>query len=132
MSRTPERWQHLQPFEYKLLKSRIEQYDQIMALKNDVLIIAKTYKLPEVIVQRAKDYAFGSGVATYEFYPDNDMADAWLRLAADKGNDLDEIFLKHEIHESDLVINQNISQPLAHQKTQKLYPWSRLLKERNL
>jgi hypothetical protein len=84
-----------------------------------------------VIIQRAKDYAFGSGVAKYEFYPDEDMANAWFRLAAGKGNDLDEIFLRHEIHESDLVLNQNIAQPLAHQQTQILYPWSRLLKESN-
>ena len=126
-----EPWKHLQSFEYTLLRSRIEHYDQIMALTNDVSKIAQDYALPAPTIQRVKDYAFGRGVTEYGFYPDDDMANAWLRLAAGKGNDLDKIFLLHEIHESDLVQNQNIPQPLAHQKTQEIYPWSKLLKERN-
>lgn len=131
MPNIPERWQHLQSFEYKLLKSRIEHYDQIMALTDDVSTIAQDYDLQVASILRAKDYAFGSGVTQYGFYPDNDMADAWFRLAEGNGNELDYVFLLHEIHESDLVQNQNIPQPLAHEKTQAIYPWSRLLKERN-
>jgi hypothetical protein len=45
--------------------------------------------LPTQKIERAKDYAFGNGVARYEFYPDIDMSRAWLRLAKGEGTDVD-------------------------------------------
>jgi hypothetical protein len=38
--------------------------------------------------------------------------------------DSDEVLLKHEILESDLVINQGMNQLDAHEIAQKQYPWS--------
>jgi hypothetical protein len=55
------------------------------------------------------------------------MADAWLRISSGKATTLDEVLLRHEICESDLVINQGLNQQKAHKLAQEKYPWSDLL-----
>ena len=125
----PNRWQHLEPFVRKLFQERIEKYDQIMVMTHDVAMIAQTYQLPMEVVQRAKDYAFGWGVTQYQLYPDLDMANAWLRLAKNQGTWIDKVLLDHEIYESNLVINQGLSQTEAHDLTQLKFPWSVLVRE---
>jgi isocitrate dehydrogenase kinase/phosphatase len=132
MTLDPNRWQHLEPFIYKLSKQRIQLYDEIMEMSDDIEVIANTYSFPIESVKRAKDYAFGNGVSQYQFYPDSDMAEAWLRLAHGNGTAIDRIFLEHEIYESGLVLNQGIPQTDAHNLTQLKFPWSILLKEGQL
>lgn len=132
MTLDPNRWQHLEPFIYKLSKQRIQLYDEIMEMTDDIEVIANTYSFPIESVKRAKDYAFGNGVSQYQFYPDSDMAEAWLRLAQGNGTAIDRIFLEHEIYESNLVENQEMLQTDAHDLTQLKFPWSILLKEGQL
>jgi hypothetical protein len=127
-----KRWQHLEPFIYKLSKQRIQLYDEIMEMTDDIEVIANTYSFPIEFVKRAKDYAFGNGVSQYQFYPDSDMAEAWLRLAQGNGTAIDRIFLEHEIYESNLVENQGIRQTDAHDLTQLKFPWSILVKKGQL
>jgi hypothetical protein len=105
----------------------MDVYDQIQAMEEDILIIAENYQLPTQEIERAKDYAFGNGVARYQFYPDIDMSRAWLRLAKGEGTDVDRVLLLHEIYESQLVIIQGMNQQQAHSMAQKHYPWSDLL-----
>ena len=101
-----------------------------MQTTDDVPRIANRYQLNLEDVQRAKNYAFGSGVSQNEFIPDNKMVEAWNRIALGEGTDIDEVLLKHEIFESNLVINQGIAQKEAHELAQARYPWSELLKQR--
>lgn len=91
--------------------------------------ISCRYELDPNDVRRAKDYAFGSGVPQYEFCPDPRMAGAWKRMASGQGTDLDEILLRHEVFESDLVVNRGMNQADAHKLAQQRYPWSILILE---
>ncbi len=47
-----------------------------------------------------------------------------------KGTDIDEVLLRHEVLESELVINQGMNQLDAHQIAQAKYPWSILMNQR--
>ncbi|MFM7383004.1 MAG: hypothetical protein ACKN9E_09855 [Microcystaceae cyanobacterium] len=105
----------------------MQAYDQIMLETQDVPTIAKYYQLSLEDVKRAKNYAFGQGVSQYQFSPEILMAEAWYRMKLNQGNQLDEVLLRHEIYESDLVLNQGLPQSEAHKLTQTKYPWSDLL-----
>lgn len=129
-SPTPERWAHLDPYERKYVRKVIITYDEILQLTEDVLTIARRYNLNMEAVQRAKDYAFGSGVSRHQFLPDEDMAAAWNRMASGQGIDIDEVFLNHEVFESNLVIHQGMTVDDAHTLAQAQYPWSELLKQK--
>lgn len=132
MRSLPERWGHLEPYVRKILQETLLKYDQIMAVNEDIAMIAQCYRYPETEIARAKNYAFGEGVSAYGFFPDDDMANAWLRLAQGQGTEIDQVFLDHEIWESDLVVNQGLSQPVAHARTQEKFPWSVLLRQSRL
>ncbi|MCA2693501.1 MULTISPECIES: hypothetical protein [unclassified Microcystis] len=119
-----DRWAHLDIYEQKLTAKVREDYDQIMGNNQDILGIAAQYEISEIDIRRAKDYAFGSGVSRYQFFPEGLMVAAWRRLAGAQGNNLDRMFLNHEIYESDLVINRGFSQQQAHLLAQKQYTWS--------
>jgi hypothetical protein len=121
------KWSHLNRYERLCLQPIMDVYEQIQAMEEDILIIAEDYQLPIQEIERAKDYAFGNGVARYQFYPDIDMSRAWLRLAKGEGTDVDRLLLFHEIYESRLVIIQGMNQRQAHSMAQKRYPWSDLL-----
>jgi hypothetical protein len=121
------RWIHLEQYTKKYLKQEIVAYDEIAQMIDDITIIANCYQVMPQEVMRAKDYAFGSGVSKYRFIPDMDMAMAWKRMAAGKGTAIDEVLLRHEIFESDLVINKGMNQKAAHELAQAKYPWSELL-----
>lgn len=124
------KWSHLNQFERKYLKQVIQAYDQIMLEINDIEPIANRYQLTVDQVQRAKNYAFGEGVSLYQFSPDLQMAEAWNRMMLGEGTDIDEVLLRHEVLESELVINQGINQLDAHQLAQAQYPWSILINQR--
>ncbi|MBJ7899463.1 MAG: hypothetical protein GC158_06005 [Cyanobacteria bacterium RI_101] len=132
MCSSPERWGHLESYVCKILQKTLIKYDHIMAMNQDIATIAKCYGYSETEVARAKNYAFGQGVSVYGFFPDDDMAEAWLRLAQGEGTEIDQVFLNHEIWESDLVVNQGLSQPAAHALTQEKFPWSVLLRQSRL
>lgn len=127
MTPASDRWQHLNPYEKRHLKLAMQAYDQIMLETQDVPTIAKYYQLSLEDVKRAKNYAFGQGVSQYQFSPEILMAEAWYRMKLNQGNQLDEVLLRHEIYESDLVLNQGLPQSEAHKLTQTKYPWSDLL-----
>lgn len=126
----PNRWAHLSVYERRYLKDAMTAYDAIVERTDDIAQIANRYNLNIEEVRRAKDYAFGSGVSRYEFGPDSRMAEAWIRMASGAETDLDEIFLRHELLESDLVINGGMNQQDAHTLTQQRYPWSILITQR--
>ncbi|MBC6479434.1 MAG: hypothetical protein GDA56_18325 [Hormoscilla sp. GM7CHS1pb] len=125
------RWSHLTQYELKYLKEAMRSYDLIILVTDDIPRIARRYQLSVSEVERAKDYAFGSGLVAYQFSPDIHMAEAWNRMASGQGNDLDEVLLRHEVFESDLVVNQGMSQPDAHNLAQARYPWSILITRQN-
>jgi hypothetical protein len=127
MTNNDDRWQHLNPYERRYSLSAIQAYDEIMLRTTDVIQISERYRLSLEEVKRAKNFAFGDGVSSYEFSPSPDMADAWLRMSSGKETPLDEVLLRHEIYESDLVINQGLKQSDAHKLAQEKYPWSDLL-----
>ncbi len=129
-SPSPERWAHLDPYERKYVRKVIIAYDEILQLTEDVPTIARRYNVSIEAVQRAKDYAFGSGVSRHQFLPDEDMAAAWNRMASGQGIDIDEVFFNHEVFESNLVIHQDMTVDDAHTLAQAQYPWSELLKQK--
>ena len=92
----------------------------------DIQQIATEYKVSIEEVTRAKDYAFGTGVSQNQFSPDPNMAEAWLRLGSENATQVDEVLLRHEIYESDLVLHKGYKQADAHKLAQKKYPWSDL------
>jgi len=124
------KWSHLNQFERKYLKQVIQAYDQIMLEINDIQQITNYYQLTVDQVQRAKNYAFGEGVSLYQFSPDLQMAEAWNRIMLGEGTDIDEMLLRDEVLESELVLNQGINQLDAHQIAQAQYPWSILINQR--
>jgi hypothetical protein len=84
-----------------------------MEAADDFVSIANRYNLSASDIKRAKDHAFGSGVTKYGFRPDGGMAAAWKRISQGTPTDVDEIFLRHEILESQLVA-QGYTQGQAH------------------
>lgn len=119
-----DRWSYLNKYEKKYLKESMLAYDKIIECKDDIIKIANRYQLSCEDVERAKDYAFGKGVLQNQFIPDLRMAKSWERMTLGEEIDSDEVLLKHEILESDLVINQGMNQLDAHEIAQKQYPWS--------
>jgi hypothetical protein len=126
---TNNKWSHRDKYEQKCFQKIIEAYDEIMRLAEDISEIANLYQLTVEEVRRAKNYAFGSGVSHHKFVPDEEMALAWKRLGLGQGNAIDEVLLRHEIFESDLVINRGMNQKDAREMAQARYPWSELLKQ---
>ncbi|MFM7438069.1 MAG: hypothetical protein ACKO2V_05620 [Snowella sp.] len=124
MTPSSEKWLHLNTYEKRYLKQVIKTYDKIMMETQDIQQIATEYKVSIEEVKRAKDYAFGTGVSQNQFSPDSKMAEAWLRLGSKNGTQVDEVLLRHEIYESDLVLNKGYKQADAHKLAQKRYPWS--------
>ena len=119
-----DRWSHLNKLEKKYLKEAMKTYDKIIESKDDILKIANRYQLNSEDIERAKQYAFGKGVLQNKFIPDLRMAQSWERMALGEEINSDEVLLKHEILESDLVINQGLNQLDAHKIAQNEYPWS--------
>lgn len=126
----PDRWDHLDKYERKYARKIIIAYDEIMQLTEDIPEIASRYNLSVEEVRRAKDYAFGSGVSRHQFLPDEDMAAAWIRMASGQGTNIDEVLLRHEVFESHLVVDRDMTTADAHALAQAGYPWSELLKQR--
>jgi len=129
MAQGSDRWDYLSYYERKYLKVAIEAYDKIIEDTDDIPNISQQYQLDIEEVKRAKNYAFGDGVCTWGFTPDLWMAQAWQRLATGEGNECDELLLKHEVFESNLVINQSMTVQDAHLLAQARYPWSLRLLE---
>ena len=102
----------------------MKAYDRIIESKDDILKIANRYQLNFEDIERAKQYAFGKGVLQNQFIPDLRMAQSWERMTLGEEIDSDEVLLKHEILESDLVMNQGLNQLDAHKIAQTQYPWS--------
>ncbi len=119
-----DRWSHLNQLERKYLKAAMKAYDKIIESEDDILKIANRYQLNFEDIERAKQYAFGKGVLQNQFIPDLRMAQSWERMTLGEEIDNDEVLLKHEILESDLVINQGLNQLDAHKIAQNEYPWS--------
>jgi hypothetical protein len=111
-----DRWAHFGNYEKnsRVKRGRRQDYDDITSDTGDISIVAARYGLSETAIERAKDHAFGSGVSRYEFFPERLMVEAWRRSVSDTGKALDEMFLKHKIYESDLVIDRGHSQKQAH------------------
>jgi hypothetical protein len=125
-----DRWSHLNRYEKKYLQKAIKAYDEIMENKDDIKIITNRYQVNINDVKRAKNYAFGNGVQINKFTPDILMTEAWQRMTSRQEIDTDQVLLNHEIMESDLVINQRINQLEAHNITQKKFPWSMLIMQK--
>ena len=122
-----DRWSYLNQYEKKYLKEAMKAYDRIIESKDDILKIANRYQLNCEDIERAKQYAFGRGVLQYQFIPDLRMAQSWERMTLGGEIDSDEVLLKHEILESDLVINQGVNQLDTHKIAQDEYPWSLMI-----
>ena len=124
---TGGRWTHLEEYGLKYFKEVTKAYDELLSTSDDIYEIANRYQLTIEDVGRAKDYAFGSGVSQYQLIPDEDMAVGWKRMASGQGTNIDEVLLRHEVFESDLVVNQGMNQEYAHELAQARYPWSELI-----
>ncbi|MDR0885511.1 MAG: hypothetical protein LBN22_03975 [Clostridiales Family XIII bacterium] len=87
-----------------------QKYDQINAIKDDVLIISKELGIDVDVIQDVKESVFNNP----EFTPSDLQANAWLRIYDGEAGKLDLLFLQHEIIEMDLVLQDGMDYSSAH------------------
>lgn len=100
--------------------------------RNDAKRIAENTGFSEEDVLQIKRHIFYDKHQTYEGYktldPDYDMAVAWDRLYKGEQLDRDILLLKHELLESNLEKQYNLTVAEAHQRAKKSYDWEKKLK----
>ena len=117
----------------RLLNSIYIEYKKI-SKRNDITIIAKNSGFSEEEIKQIKRHIFFNKHRLYEgykhLYPDYDMAVAWKRLYEGKAKERDILLLKHELLESTLEKEYNLTISEAHERATLKYDWAKkLIKE---
>lgn len=110
-----------------------KEYKKI-SKRNDISIIAKNSGFSEKDIKQIKRHIFFNKHKLYEgyrnLYPDYDMAVAWKRLYEGKAKERDILLLKHELLESTLEKEYNLTIEEAHKRATLKYDWAgRLIRE---
>ena len=109
-----------------------KEYKKI-SKRNDISIIAKNSGFSEKDIKQIKRHIFYNKHKLYEgysnLYPDYDMAVAWKRLYEGKAKERDILLLKHELLESTLEKEYNLTITEAHKRATLKYDWSKKLIE---
>lgn len=106
-------------------------YEAIRKSSADIKKIANNTGIPEQIIEKIKNHVFydkhllDSGLS--RFSPDIDMADAWQRLIDGNFVHSDLILLQHELIESSVLSNRNITARLGHELTNEVCNWEKSL-----
>ncbi len=101
--------------------------------RNDVDVIAKNSGFKKEDIQQIKRHIFYNKHKKYDgygmLYPDYDMAVAWNRIYNGNPKDRDILLLKHELLESSLEKEYNLTIAEAHKRAKKVYDWEKKLVE---
>ena len=98
---------------------------------NDISIMAKNSGFTEQQIKQIKRHVFYNKHKKYDGYkmldPDYDMAVAWSRIFKGKPEERDILLLKHELLESTLEKEYNLTVAEAHREASKVYDWEKQL-----
>lgn len=101
--------------------------------RNDVEIIAKNSGFTKENIQQIKRHIFFNKHQKYDgygtLYPDYDMAVAWKRLYEGAPEERDILLLNHELLESTLEKEYNLTIAEAHKRAKEVYDWESKLIE---
>lgn len=101
--------------------------------RNDVKIIAANTGFSEKEIKQIKRHIFYNKHQTYDgyktLYPDYDMAVAWNRLYRGEQLERDILLLNHELLESTLEKEYNLTIAEAHRRAKEKYDWETKLVE---
>lgn len=110
----------------------VKAYKKI-SRRNDIKIIAANTGFSEREIKQIKRHIFYNKHQTYDgyktLYPDYDMAVAWNRLYKGEQLERDILLLNHELLESTLEKEYNLTIAEAHQRAKKQYNWEAKLNE---
>ena len=113
--------------------SAAKAYRKISRDNSDVKKIAQNTDFTEKEVQQIKRHIFYNKHQKYDgygmLYPDYDMAVAWKRLQEGKAEERDIILLHHELLESTLEKEYNLTITKAHKLAKAKYDWEKALTE---
>lgn len=111
--------------------SAAKMYRRISRDNSDVKKIAQHTDFTEKEVQQIKRHIFYNKHRKYDGYgilsPDYDMAVAWKRLCDGEPADRDILLLHHELLESTLEKEYNLTIAEAHKKAKKQFDWEKAL-----
>lgn len=108
-----------------------KEYRKISRDNSDVKKIARNTDFTEKEVQQIKRHVFYNKYQKYDGYgmltPDYDMAVAWKRLREGKPEERDILLLHHELLESTLEKEYNLTISEAHKRAKKQFDWEKEL-----
>ena len=108
-----------------------KEYRKISRDNSDVKKIARNTDFTEKEVQQIKRHVFYNKHQKYDGYgmltPDYDMAVAWKRLREGKPEERDILLLHHELLESTLEKEYNLTSSEAHKRAKKQFDWEKEL-----
>ena len=108
-----------------------KEYRKISRDNSDVKKIARNTDCTEKEVQQIKRHVFYNKHQKYDGYgmltPDYDMAVAWKRLREGKPEERDILLLHHELLESTLEKEYNLTISEAHKRAKKQFDWEKEL-----
>ena len=108
-----------------------KEYRKISRDNSDVKKIARNTDFTEKEVQQIKRHVFYNKHQKYDGYgmltPDYDMAVAWKRLREGKPEERDILLLHHELLESTLEKEYNLTISEAHKRAKKQFDWEKEL-----
>lgn len=119
-------WQRMEIKE----KQAVKAYDKIKGT-NDVAAIAKASGMSGKDIETIKNHIFFDMHELYDgkgtFFPSYDMAVAWKRLTDGVPEERDLLLLQHELLESQLEKEYNLTASEAHARTKKKYNWEQVI-----
>jgi SPP1 gp7 family putative phage head morphogenesis protein len=102
------------------------QYEKIR-IADDIKAVAKSSGFSVEEIQTIKNHVFYDKHIKYDgigrFDPDYDMAVAWKRLVEGNPKERDILLLKHELLESKLEKDNNLTAAEAHKRANETYAW---------
>jgi SPP1 gp7 family putative phage head morphogenesis protein len=117
---------------YERRDNEAEQYYEIVRTTNDVLEVAKSSGMLLEEIEAIKNHIFFNKHIKYDgakerFDADYDMAVAWKRLVDGKPKERDYLLLQHELLESQVEKEYNLTAAEAHEKAEAVYAWDEKL-----
>lgn len=110
-------------------------YYERVRTQDDIEVIAHKSGMSPEDISIIKDHVFYNTHMKYDgeierFDPDYDMAVAWQRLATGTPEDTDFLLLKHELLESRLEREYNLTAAAAHAMADEVYAWDKAIIEK--
>lgn len=119
-------WQRMEVKE----KQAVKAYDKIKGA-NDVAAIARASGMSRKDIETIKNHIFFDMHELYDgkgtFFPSYDMAVAWKRLTDGVPEERDLLLLQHELLESQLEKEYNLTASEAHARAKKKYNWEQVI-----